>query len=90
MSLKQSLELRTIGTSTNIPKEVFDRVLIRLKDECPFFIHATFMLANDNNKITIISEVNDEQYETVNLELQSLREKIKVRIELYIYQLLRL
>ena len=83
MSLKQSLELRTIGTSTNIPKEVFDRVLIRLKDECPFFKHATFMLANDNNKITIISEVNDEQYETVNLELQSLREKIKVSTELY-------
>ena len=83
MSLKQSLELRTIGTSTNIPKEVFDRVLIRLKDECPFFKHATFMLANDNNKITIISETNDEQYETVNLELQSLREKIKVSTELY-------
>ena len=33
MSLKQSLELRTIGTSSDIPKEVFDRVLIRLKDE---------------------------------------------------------
>ena len=85
MSLKQSLELRTIGTSSDIPKEVFDRVLIRLKDECPFFKHSTFMLANDNNKIVIVSEVGDEQYETVTLELKSLREKMKVSTELYQY-----
>ena len=73
MSLKKVLEQRTIGSAENIPQEVFNRVLIRLKDECPFFKHSTFMIATDRNGITIISENDEEQFESITLEMEYLR-----------------
>lgn len=83
MSLKKVLEQRTIGSAENIPQEVFNRVLIRLKDECPFFKHSTFMIATDRNGITIISENDKEQFESVTLEMEYLRETMKVTTDLY-------
>lgn len=83
MSLKKVLEQRTIGSAENIPQEVFNRVLIRLKDECPFFKHSTFMIATDRNGITIISENDEEQFESVTLEMEYLRETMKVTTDLY-------
>lgn len=83
MSLKKVLEQRTIGSAENIPQEVFNRVLIRLKDECPFFKHSTFMIATDRNGITIISENDKEQFESITLEMEYLRETMKVTTDLY-------
>ena len=83
MSLKKVLEQRTIGSAENIPQEVFNRVLIRLKDECPFFKHSTFMIATDRNGITIISENDEEQFESITLEMEYLRETMKVTTDLY-------
>lgn len=83
MSLKKVLEQRTIGSAENIPQEVFNRVLIRLKDECPFFKHSTFMITTDRNSITIISENDKEQFESVTLEMEYLRETMKVTTDLY-------
>ena len=83
MSLKKVLEQRTIGSAENIPQEVFNRVLIRLKDECPFFKHSTFMITTDRNSITIISENDGEQFESITLEMEYLRETMKVTTDLY-------
>ena len=83
MSLKKDLEQRTIGSAENIPQEVFNRVLIRLKDECPFFKYSTFMIATDRNGITIISENDKEQFESITLEMEYLRETMKVTTDLY-------
>lgn len=83
MSLKKVLEQRTIGSAENIPQEVFNRVLIRLKDECPFFKHSTFMITTDRNSITIISENDREQFESITLEMEYLRETMKVTTDLY-------
>lgn len=83
MSLKKVLEQRAIGSAENIPQEVFNRVLIRLKDECPFFKHSTFMITTDRNSITIISENDKEQFESITLEMEYLRETMKVTTDLY-------
>lgn len=83
MSLKKTLEQRTIGSAANIPEKVFDRVLIRLKDESPFFKHSTFMIATDRNKVTILSDVDGDNFEVAVLDLKELRETMKVTIELY-------
>lgn len=83
MSLKKILEQRTIGSSTNIPEKVFDRVLLRLKDESPFFKHSTFMIATDRNKVTILSDVDGAEFEVAVLDLKELRASMKVTVELY-------
>lgn len=83
MSLKKIMEQRDIGSSVNIPEKVFDRVLIRLKDESPFFKHSTFMMATDRSKVTILSDVDGNNFEVATLDLKELRETMKVTVELY-------
>lgn len=83
MSLKKTLEQRTIGSAANIPEKVFDRVLLRLKDESPFFKHSTFMMATDRNKVTILSDIDGSEFEVAVLDLKELRETMKVTVELY-------
>lgn len=83
MSLKKILEQRTIGSAANIPEKVFEKVLIRLKDESPFFKHATFMLSTNRDKITLLSDIDSSNFEATVLDLKELRESMKVTTELY-------
>lgn len=81
--LKEILEQRTIGSTAKIPTEVFDRVLIRLKDESPFFQNCSLLVSDNTDKITILSDVDASNFEKVELSLQDLRETMKVTSELY-------
>lgn len=83
MSIKKILETRTIGSTDKIPTEIFDRVLIRLKDESPFFRNSNLMITDNTDKIVILSDVDQVDFEKVELDLKDLRESMKVTSELY-------